>query len=74
MSSSGGSRLMMMMMMMIVRRHIISSFETHLSYSIHHHHQPIHVPTAGAQAFLMDHCEGERALTHHVGPVGIGEC
>jgi hypothetical protein len=21
----------------------------------HHHHQPINVPTAGAQAFLMDH-------------------
>jgi hypothetical protein len=25
----------------------------------HHHHQPINVPTAGAQAFLMDHPQGE---------------
>jgi hypothetical protein len=30
------------------------------------HHQPINVPTAGAQAWLMG--------THRVGPVGIGEC
>jgi hypothetical protein len=27
----------------------------------HHHHQPINVPTAGAQAFLMDYPQGERA-------------
>jgi hypothetical protein len=27
----------------------------------HHHHQPINVPTAGAQAFLMDY---NRAITH----------
>jgi hypothetical protein len=34
-----------------------------------HHHQPINVPTAGAQAFLMDYPQGERAITHHAGPV-----
>jgi hypothetical protein len=39
---------------------------------IHHHHQPINVPTAGAQAFLMDYSLGERAITHHAGPVRIG--
>jgi hypothetical protein len=38
----------------------------------HHHHQPINVPTAGAQAFLMDYPQGERAITHHAGPVRIG--
>jgi hypothetical protein len=32
------------------------------------HHQPINVPTAGAQAFLMDYPQGERAITHHAGP------
>jgi hypothetical protein len=37
------------------------------------HHQPINV-TAGAQAFLMDYPQGERAITHHVGPVRIGGC
>jgi hypothetical protein len=36
------------------------------------HHQPINVPTAGAQAFLMDYPQGERAITHHAGPVRIG--
>jgi hypothetical protein len=40
----------------------------------HHHHQPINVPTAGAQAFLMDYPQGERAITHHAGPVWIGGC
>jgi hypothetical protein len=35
-------------------------------------HQPINVPTAGAQAFLMDYPQGERAITHHAGPVRIG--
>jgi hypothetical protein len=40
----------------------------------HHHHQPINVPTAGAQAFLMDYPQGERAITHHAGPVRIGGC
>jgi hypothetical protein len=37
-----------------------------------HHHQPINVPTAGAQAFLMDYPQGDRAITHHAGPVRIG--
>jgi hypothetical protein len=37
----------------------------------HHHHQPINVPTAGAQAFLMDYLQGEPAITHHAGPVRI---
>jgi hypothetical protein len=40
----------------------------------HYHHQPINVPTAGAQAFLMDYPQGERAITHHAGPVRIGGC
>jgi hypothetical protein len=35
------------------------------------HHQPINAPTAGAQAFLMDHPQGERAITHHAGPVRV---
>jgi hypothetical protein len=39
-----------------------------------HHHQPINVPTAGAQAFFMDYSQGERAITHHAGPVRIGGC
>jgi hypothetical protein len=39
-----------------------------------HHHQPINAPTAGAQAFLMDYPQGERAITHHAGPVQIGGC
>jgi hypothetical protein len=38
----------------------------------HHHHQPINVPTAGAQAFFMDYPQGERTITHHAGPVRIG--
>jgi hypothetical protein len=37
-----------------------------------YHHQPINVPTSGAQAFLMDYPQGERAITHHAGPVRIG--
>jgi hypothetical protein len=36
------------------------------------HHQPIKGPTAGAQAFLMGFPQGERAITHHAGPVRIG--
>jgi hypothetical protein len=28
--------------------------------------------TAGAQAFFMDYPQGERAITHHAGPVRIG--
>jgi hypothetical protein len=38
----------------------------------HHHHQPIIVPIAGAQIFLMDYPQGERAITHHAGPVRVG--
>jgi hypothetical protein len=38
----------------------------------HHHHQPINVPTAGAQAFLMDYTQGERAISHYAGPVRVG--
>jgi hypothetical protein len=39
---------------------------------MNHHHQPINVPTTGAQTFLMDYPQGERAITHHAGPVRIG--
>jgi hypothetical protein len=39
-----------------------------------HHYQPIYVPTAGAQAFLMDYTLGERAIIHHAGPVQDGGC
>jgi hypothetical protein len=39
-----------------------------------HYHHPINVPTAEAQACLMDYPYGERAITHHVGPVRIGGC
>jgi hypothetical protein len=39
-----------------------------------HHHQPINVPTAGAQAFLMNNTKEERAITHHAGPVWVGGC
>jgi hypothetical protein len=35
----------------------------------HFHYQPINVPTAGVQAFLMDYPQGERAITHPAGPV-----
>jgi hypothetical protein len=37
-----------------------------------HYHQPMIVPTAGAQAFLVGYPQGERAITHHVGPVRVG--
>jgi hypothetical protein len=33
------------------------------------YHQPINVPTAGEQAFLMDCIKKERTITHHLGPV-----
>jgi hypothetical protein len=36
------------------------------------HHQPINVPTAGAQTFLIDYTYGEWAITYHVGPVRVG--
>jgi uncharacterized Zn-finger protein len=35
----------------------------------YHHHQPINVPTAGAQAFLMDYPQREQVI---MGPVQIG--
>jgi hypothetical protein len=37
-----------------------------------HHHQPINVPTVGAQAFLMDYTQGERVITHHAGQCRLG--
>jgi hypothetical protein len=33
-----------------------------------------YVPTAGAQAILMDYPQGERAITHHAGLLRIGAC
>jgi hypothetical protein len=39
-------------------------------WKILHHHQPINVST-GAQAFFMDYPQGERAITHHAGPVRV---
>jgi hypothetical protein len=39
---------------------------------VHHHHQRINAPTAGAQAFLKDYPQGQRAITYHAGPVRIG--
>jgi hypothetical protein len=38
------------------------------------HHQPSNVPTAGAQAFLVDYPQGERAITHQCGLVGANDC
>jgi hypothetical protein len=49
-------------------------FELQSGICFHHHHQPINVPTTGAQAFLMDYPQGERAITHHAGPVGANDC
>jgi hypothetical protein len=37
-------------------------------------HQPINVPTAGTQAFLIDHTHRERDITHLVCPVWNGGC
>jgi hypothetical protein len=34
----------------------------------------INVSIAGAQAFLMDHTQGEWAITHHAGPVWVSGC
>jgi hypothetical protein len=33
------------------------------------HHQPIDVPTAGAQAFLKDYTQGDGPKTHDAGPL-----
>jgi hypothetical protein len=41
---------------------------------VHHRHQPIIIPTAGARASLMDYTYRERAITHHAGPVRIVRC
>jgi hypothetical protein len=38
------------------------------------HHQHINVSTAGAQAYLMDYPQEERAVTYHAGPVWISGC
>jgi hypothetical protein len=35
----------------------------------HRHNQSINVPTAGAQAFLMDYTYGKQAIVHHAGRV-----
>jgi hypothetical protein len=43
-----------------------------VSYSLDTHLQPINVPTAGAQTFLMDYTQGIRAITYHGSPVRIG--
>jgi hypothetical protein len=32
---------------------------------MYYHYRPINAPTTGAQAFLMDHTKGDRAITHH---------
>jgi hypothetical protein len=50
----------------------VNSIYCHVCIITRHHHQPINVLTAGAQAFLMDYPQGERALTHHAGPVRVG--
>jgi hypothetical protein len=52
-----------------IRNYFVGDFDFH-----HHHHQPINVPIAGAQAFLMDYLQAERAIAHHAGPVRIGGC
>jgi hypothetical protein len=38
----------------------------------HHHHQLINVPSAGAQAYLVDYSQGERVIVHHTDPLWIG--
>jgi hypothetical protein len=42
-------------------------FISHNNVATNDHHQPINVPTAGAQAILMGCSQGERA-THHASP------
>jgi hypothetical protein len=44
----------------------------HINNSLHiPSSSSIKVPTVGAQAFLMDHTQGERAITPHADPVRI---
>jgi hypothetical protein len=59
-------------LMVLFNKQIASNIYQHHHH--HHHHQPINVPTAGVQAFLMDYPQGERALTNQAGPVWIGGC
>jgi hypothetical protein len=50
-------------------------YQTHLKnifWNRLHRHQPINVPTAGAQAFLIDYTQGEQVVNHHAGPVRVG--
>jgi hypothetical protein len=49
-------------------------FLNNLGLVYFHHHQPINALTVWAQAFLMDFSQGERAITHHAGPLRIGGC
>jgi hypothetical protein len=62
---------------------VVVSIESDLSLCVsthqkitntNHHHQPINVPTAGAQDFLMGYPQRERDIAHHAGPVWIGGC
>jgi hypothetical protein len=50
----------------ILLNYLVSNF-------IKFHHQPINVPTAGAQAFFIDHT-GELVIAHHADAVRIGGC
>jgi hypothetical protein len=69
-------------MFMHINVDTVRGIELAISYAIHeylvhcanHHHQPIYLPTAGAQAFHMDYPQGERAITHNAGPVPVGGC
>jgi hypothetical protein len=36
------------------------------------HHRPINVPTAGAQAFLMNYTQGERVITTYLTTTNAG--
>jgi hypothetical protein len=41
-----------------------------LNHHHQHHHQPINVPTAGAQAFFMDYPQREWAIPHDAVRIG----
>jgi hypothetical protein len=66
--------LLIMLTLVIIIPSFYCRYATYLTVIYHHHHQPINVPTAGAQAFLMDYTQGERAIAHHKDPVRIGRC
>jgi hypothetical protein len=56
---------------------VFGSTHYYLLKHIHHPHQPINVPTAGAQAFLMDYPQGKRAITTtrtQCGLLGANDC